>query len=815
MNLDNQTYREWYYGGVEIEDSSDNGYCPDVSKEKRSDGTYPPQKYYMRGLETGNFNCEQFNIFSGQEILDPRDGSNLTAERLQEYRNAYDCCKSRAREYVCIKYSDTTKFCKAGDLCIIKGITFSAKSLDNGRLACAETYSLCPYNFAVGGGAEQCDFYQDGVYNSSSGKYDIIDVASVSSGNCSGKSEIRNADCTYNDKAGRCKNYCQFMKHCTKTDLSNYQYVSGLTSAYFSSACLNMVGDSQNLMSYGAGFISGSGRHFSAPIAQCAKETIENIFYNRAGHTACKVLKDNPTNSNCPGGVLYKKGDEVIAKSFFASMQDHMRNIVKMILTISIAFYGAKTLLGGGEIKKSDIIMYVIKIGLVMYFATGSAWQTMFFDGIYGASTAFSQMVFKIETPTDPSKRDGCQFGNIFLVDGTSVSQGTYPAGKEYLAIFDTFDCKIARYLGFGPEASVANIVKLIFSCFLIGPVGIYIVFALFFFGLLIIASAIRALHIFISSAMAIIIMVYVSPLVIPLVLFEKTKGIFKGWLSQIISFSLQPMILFAYLAIFFTLMDKTLIGSAKFYGQAPSRAVSCESYCIEKSSGNTVNSDNCDAVGQKLITPSADSIACMILHNKIGNWPGLELFGIKIPFLIDFLSNIKEKVVTLLKAVLLMYFLTAFMDEIPEITSQLISGDSLPTSKANAKDMLMGGIGMMRAIQSRVLQGLKKHAPKAVGGAKNAVKKIMEAGDKGKSVASSEMNKGFDRADSPASGGSDSADSPASGGSDSASSPASGGSDSASSPASGGSDSASSPASGGSDSASSPASGGSDSARS
>ena len=769
MTFDNQTYREWYYGGVEIEDSSDDGYCPDVSKDRRLDNTYPPQRYYMKGLETGNFNCKQYDILPGQEAIDPRDGTPLTAERLKEYRSAYDCCKSRALNYVCIKYGSSTKFCKTGSLCAINGITFSAKALDNGRLACAETYSLCPYNFALGGGAEECDFYQDGIYNSSSGKYDIIDVATVTSGNCTNKSEIRNGDCTYNAQAGRCKNYCQFMTHCTKTD-GAYEYVSDLSSPYFSAACFNMVGDSQNVIPFGTGFIAGSARHFSAPVAQCAKETIENIFYNRAGHTACKMLDDTPTNNNCPGGTLYKKGDQVMAKSFFSTLQDQMRTIVKMVLTLSITFYGAKILLGSGEIKKSDLLMYVLKIGLVMYFATGEAWQTMFFDGVYGASTVFSQMVFKVETAVDPTKRDGCQFGNIVLADGTKISQSTYPAGKEYLAIFDTLDCKITRYLGFGPEASTANIIMIIVSGYLIGAVGIYLVLSLFFFGMLMIAATIRALHIFLSSAIAIILMVYISPLVIPMVLFDKTKGIFKGWVTQLISFSLQPMILFAYLAIYVTLLDKTLIGSATFYGQPPFRAISCKEYC-QDATGATVNNPNCDLVGQKLVVPKADSIACMISLSGVGNWPGLSLIGITLPFLLDFfLDHVREKIITLFKAVLLVYFLTSFMDEIPEIGSQLLGGATLPSSKANAMSMLKGGIGIMQQIQKRALRTMSKQGGKAAGGARNAINKILEAGNKGKSGGPSEKGSGADAAGSSggksSSGGSSSGKGADSGGS-------------------------------------------------
>jgi type IV secretion system protein VirB6 len=574
------------------------------------------------------------------------------------------------------------------------------------------------------------------------------------------------------------------MTHCTQTDLSDYQYTSSITSPYFSAACFNFVGDSQNMMAYGTGFIAGSARHFGAPIAQCTKETIENIFYNRAGHTACRLIDDAPSNNNCPGGTLYRKGDQVQAASFFSILQNQMQFVVKLILTFSIIFYGAKILLGGGGIKSSELIMYIVKIALIMYFATGDAWQSMFFDGVYGASTVFSQMVFKIQTPPDLNKRDGCQFGNVNLDDdnSTPVSVSTYPPGKGYLAMWDALDCKMTRYLGFGPELSTANIVKLIIAGYLTGPIGIYFSVALLFFGLVMVSAVIRALQIFLSSCIAIVIMVYLSPLIFPLALFEKTKGIFKGWVTQVISFSLQPMILFAYLAIFVSIMDKTLIGSATFYGIPPARGVQCSEYC-QDAIGNVVNNPNCDAVGQKLVVPKADSVACMISNDAFGNWPGLELIGIGLPFLIDFFAeHTREKILTIMKAALIMYFLMKFMDEIPGITSQLIGGATLPASSPSAAGMMKSITGVLKGIQQRANRATLKWGGKGATGARSAINRILSAGDKGKSVSPSEEGSGSDDASSSKSGGKQDDAGSSQGGSNSASSSSPGGGESSSS---------------------------------
>lgn len=262
--------------------------------------------------------------------------------------------------------------------------------------------------------------------------------------------------------------------------------------------------------------------------------------------------------------------------------------------------------------------------------------------------------------------------------------------------------------------------------------------------------------------------MVYVSPIIIPLILFEKTKNIFSGWIKQIISFSLQPMILFAYLAIFVSLMDRTLIGSATFYGAPPFRAVSCQEFC-QDTLGNIVDNPNCDQIGQKLVVPKADSMACMISGKAFGNWPGLELIGVTLPFIIDFFTNhVRERILTVAKAALVLYFLLTFMDEIPEITSQLLGGASLPQSKISSVAMFKGIAGVMNEVQKRALRGIKKGVSNSAAGTRDAVRKILEAGNKGKSVNPSSGGGGSDKASSSkGSGGGDSAGGSSSGGSD------------------------------------------------
>lgn len=790
---DETKYREWLYGGVEVEDNSDDEICYDVYNYSRNgEGKYThPQKYYLRGLQTGNFNCNLYITQPGQN--DPQTKAPFSNERIADFKTAYKCCANRSSNYICIQYGDAKKFCRGGSHCTVtnpasptlvtRDIDLLIKTYNRGRLLCADTYSLCPYNFSLGGGSQTANRYRDGIIDSN-GNFTPITQDDINAGTCSEKSEMRGGEgaadtCSYDNRAGKLKNYCQYQNHCTITS-TPFSYRSGLTSAYFSTACLNFVGDSLNQTGYNSGVIAGKLRHFSAPVAQCFKETLENLFLNRAGHTKCKVLDEQPAaDGTCPSGTyVYKMNEKVAQKSFFEQIQDNLRTTIKLVFTLSMMFFGMKLLITkpdgeSGIVHKKDIVMYMTKMALVMFFAIGVGWQQFFFSGVYGAGSVFANMVMKISTDPSPNRQDGCQFQNITLPNGAGQPTNlTYPRGKSYLSIWDTLDCKIARYMGYGPEASEANIAMLILAGFFTGGVGLYFSLSIMIFGFYLIAMTIRALHIFITSAFSIILLVFISPIIIPTVLFEKTKNIFTAWLTQLIGFCFYPILLFAYIGITVTAMDKIFIGSATFAGSAPDKILLCNKTCkttdgvprvLECSSGTKIcdnkggtppNNCNgnpichpssgpdeiaCNLNKDIVVNPLNDSVACLIDAKNFGKFPGFAMLGISIPILINILQeNAIERILTLLKAAMLMYLLFKFMDEIPGIAGYL-TGVKPPESKLagmSGKGIFDKVSGLTRAIQQRAGRGIKKLGGSAARGGIDAAKNTAASFNRGKGGA-------------------------------------------------------------------------------
>ena len=64
------------------------------------------------------------------------------------------------------------------------------------------------------------------------------------------------------------------------------------------------------------------------------------------------------------------------------------------------------------------------------------------------------------------------------------------------------------------------------------------------------------AIQVYLGSLIGIAILVFISPLFIPMVLFEPTKKYFQGWLDAMIAFAMYPVVLFGFLALMLVTMD-------------------------------------------------------------------------------------------------------------------------------------------------------------------------------------------------------------------------------------------------------------------
>jgi len=253
--------------------------------------------------------------------------------------------------------------------------------------------------------------------------------------------------------------------------------------------------------------------------------------------------------------------------SHLYQFQLQMRRGVTALLTIYIIFFGFRIIMGSSSIKSSDFILTIIKFILVVYFSIGindpaNPNSTQMFSGM--VDWAFPLMFNGADQLTNwvmgASSSDLCNFSHV-----------KYESGYEYIAIWDALDCRVANYLGLNSiidlfstgEFSIPPYLLLVIPAITTG--NILLAQAAFAYPLFVISVAAYMVNAFIVCMITITILGMLSPIFVPMALFNYTKGYFDSWLKLMISFVLQPIIVAGFMVLMFAVYDSTFYDSCKY----------------------------------------------------------------------------------------------------------------------------------------------------------------------------------------------------------------------------------------------------------
>ncbi len=172
----------------------------------------------------------------------------------------------------------------------------------------------------------------------------------------------------------------------------------------------------------------------------------------------------------------------------------------------------------------------------------------------------------------------------------------------DYVGIFDTLDCKVMRYLGYNANNSDDILsIKFLIGALWAGPLGIAIAILTLFIGFLFISMVGRVVQGYLVSIGAITILLYLSPIVMPCMLFPETKGYYSAWIDKIKQYATGIPISLLTIGVMVILTDYIFYGSPAEY----------DYYSVFKDDG-TVNT-SCG-----LIDPANAPLIC--LFNIMGN---------------------------------------------------------------------------------------------------------------------------------------------------------------------------------------------------
>ncbi|MFT4314430.1 MAG: type IV secretion system protein [Wolbachia pipientis] len=318
-------------------------------------------------------------------------------------------------------------------------------------------------------------------------------------------------------------------------------------SQYVSEACYNQAGSK-----------SLSPIPITSMIVQCIKESLDNLV----------------AGIDSSGNLLTDKNGHAKG-SFLSVAQGRLKNTVTAVLVLALILFSIKVMSGGVR-SPQEMYMLIIKLALVIYFTTGS---TM--SHYYGELTKLSNGLSEIVLKASSESKNICNYES-----GTDYEYDR--AGKRvsysYLAPWDRLDCRILFYLGAPLDGiggkigtgGVATLAVLLGSApvLLVAGSVIGIIFAggqilvalvCIFMAILMMMVILWMCYVFILSLVALSVIIILSPLFIPMVLFQHTKGYFDGWLKELITYSLYPVILFAFLSFMFIACDKIYFKNLNF----------------------------------------------------------------------------------------------------------------------------------------------------------------------------------------------------------------------------------------------------------
>lgn len=221
--------------------------------------------------------------------------------------------------------------------------------------------------------------------------------------------------------------------------------------------------------------------------------------------------------------------------NFLGPFSNYMSSAVAAACTLAVALWGALVASGRHGAITREMAVLAIKVGCVIAFTSNFAglfpWLLDAMDDLLGRVGLYTMTAGQL------LNNPNCM---------------TWPGDTAILLVWSRIDCAIETLIGgvFSDFSLVFGIVGFLFACIFSGPIGIFVAMLGFYLVFQLLLIAVHALYIFISAYIAFAIMIMVSPICIPTILFSYTKGIFDKWLRLTLSFIMQPVILFAYLSM-------------------------------------------------------------------------------------------------------------------------------------------------------------------------------------------------------------------------------------------------------------------------
>jgi hypothetical protein len=228
-----------------------------------------------------------------------------------------------------------------------------------------------------------------------------------------------------------------------------------------------------------------------------------------------------------------------------------MQPVMWAFITLAMVFFGIKIVTGEGEVEKKGIL-FIFKIGLIVYFASEDQLVDMFrwvFDIMQQGQDILAGAIMP----------NGTAPGNILISPDSCVPENQY-------SLWVHFDCMLGKIMGFtfgtGSQPSmvlITSMLGMLGGFFFGGTFGFALFFAMIGFIVGLFAFVFRSALVFVTGYLTVAIYIIIAPIFIPLALLQITFPYFERWLKAIIAGAFVPIIVSAYAIIALNIFDAML----------------------------------------------------------------------------------------------------------------------------------------------------------------------------------------------------------------------------------------------------------------
>lgn len=287
------------------------------------------------------------------------------------------------------------------------------------------------------------------------------------------------------------------------------------------------------------------------------------------GPDCAEVLRNSQQHKveTCPGRGLARRIIPCIkatilmgTNDFLLPFSNYLARIVQVCCILAVTLWAVHMISGSETAPLKDAMVMALKIGFVilftMNFGGNSLDPTNTHNGNFGIVLDIMEEMLKIVT------------GYVVNASRFGIEGSCYNNGADVYQVnlvWNAIDCAVDTLVGgiFSPLTLSAGILGFILACLFSNTVGFTIGITMIYLIYKMLYAIFKCCYIFLSAYLGIAFMVVISPLFIPTILFKATKTYFEKWLKLFISFMIQPMILFAYLAMLLAGFD-TVVFSEK-----------------------------------------------------------------------------------------------------------------------------------------------------------------------------------------------------------------------------------------------------------